>query len=111
MSGLGRAVAVWLAIGASVPIAPFNLCCSSALADPEPTIYPEFNAPGPRQDIPHSQLLQYVERGQVYRVLLQGNIVTAELVDGRFVRSAVEGDDGLLLSRLKFKGVGVASEL
>ena len=109
MSRLGKAAAIWLFIGAFVPIAPFNLFCSSGLAEPAQK-YPEFRSPSPRQDIPYSELLQRIERGQVYRVLWQGNIITAELVDGRFVRTEATNDDGSLLQKLKDKGVGVVIE-
>ena len=111
MGKLRTVIAAWIVIAAFVPTVPSSLLCGRALADPASTIYPEFSAPWPKQDIPYPQLLQYLERGQIYRVLWQGNIITAELVDGRFVRSAVEGDDGLLLHRLTDKGVGVAREL
>jgi cell division protease FtsH len=95
MSQIGKGLAILFVIG----LALFSLF----------ELIPKSTTPPPANGIAYSQFLQYAERGQIRSVLLRGDNISAQLIDGRTVSSYAANDPGFV-RRLVDKGVVVTAE-
>ena len=66
-------------------------------------------APMMRDSISYSELLNHIDRGEISKVVIQGNEINGEFLDGRAFKSYAPRDPDMVKS-LKEKGVQISAK-